>query len=39
MRFCTDNAAMIACAAHYALLESAPSELSLNAEPSKELAE
>ena len=39
MRFCTDNAAMIACAAHYALLESAPNELSLNAEPSKELAE
>jgi len=39
MRFCTDNAAMIACAAHYALLESAPSPLSLNAEPSKELAE
>ena len=33
------TAAMIACAAHYALLESAPSELSLNAEPSKELAE
>ena len=30
---------MIACAAHYALLESAPNELSLNAEPSKELAE
>ena len=39
MRFCTDNAAMIACAAHYALMEAGPSELSLNAQPSKELAE
>ncbi len=39
MRFCTDNAAMIACAAHYAMLEQGPSPLSLNAEPGKELAE
>lgn len=39
MRFCTDNAAMIACAAHYFLMENDPSPLSLNALPSKELAE
>lgn len=39
MRFCTDNAAMIACAAHYSLMENDPSPLSLNALPSKELAE
>lgn len=32
-RFCTDNAAMIACAGHYALLSGAPSPLSLNAVP------
>lgn len=32
-RFCTDNAAMIACAGHYALMECAPSPLSLNAVP------
>ena len=38
MRFCTDNAAMIACAGHYALLSRAPDALSLNAFPSRELA-
>ncbi|MDO5112293.1 MAG: tRNA (adenosine(37)-N6)-threonylcarbamoyltransferase complex transferase subunit TsaD [Clostridia bacterium] len=32
-RFCTDNAAMIACAGHYALMAGAPSPLSLNAVP------
>lgn len=39
MRFCTDNAAMIACAAHYALMACAPDKLSLNALPGKELAQ
>ncbi len=38
MRFCTDNAAMIACAGHYALLSRTPDALSLNAFPSRELA-
>ncbi len=38
MRFCTDNAAMIACAGHYALMSGAPDALSLNAYPSRELA-
>lgn len=32
-RFCTDNAAMIGCAGHYALLEGQRSGLDLNAEP------
>lgn len=38
MRFCTDNAAMIACAGHYALLSREPDGLALNAYPSRELA-
>ncbi len=38
MRFCTDNAAMIACAGHYALLSGEPDALSLNAYPSRALA-
>lgn len=38
MRFCTDNAAMIACAAHYYIMENDPHDLSLNAQPAKELA-
>lgn len=33
MRFCTDNAAMIACAGHYALTEGRASGLTLNADP------
>ena len=32
-RFCTDNAAMIACAGHYALMAREPAPLSLNAVP------
>ncbi|HWQ58799.1 MAG TPA: tRNA (adenosine(37)-N6)-threonylcarbamoyltransferase complex transferase subunit TsaD [Clostridia bacterium] len=36
--YCMDNAAMIACAGHYALLCNAPDPLSLNAHPSRELA-
>lgn len=38
MRFCTDNAAMIACAGYYALHFSPSDSLSLNAYPSRELA-
>jgi N6-L-threonylcarbamoyladenine synthase len=38
MRFCTDNAAMIACAGYYALRYGPPDPLSLNAYPSRELA-
>lgn len=37
-RFCTDNAAMIACAGHYALMAGQLSPLSLNAVPSLALA-
>ena len=33
MRFCTDNAAMIGCAGHYALLDGKLSGLDLNASP------
>ena len=33
MRFCTDNAAMIGCAGHYALLAGQLSGLDLNAQP------
>ncbi len=33
MRFCTDNAAMIGCAGHYALLSGLRSGLELNAQP------
>ena len=33
MRFCTDNAAMIGCAGHYALLAGLRSGLELNAQP------
>ncbi len=39
MRFCTDNAAMIACAGHYALMSGAPDPLSVNALPSREIAQ
>ncbi len=38
MRFCTDNAAMIGCAGHYALLSRGCDALSLNALPALELA-
>ena len=37
-RFCTDNAAMIACAGHYALMAGQRSPLSLNAVPGLALA-
>lgn len=36
-RFCTDNAAMIACAGHYALIKGQLSGLELNASPALEL--
>ena len=38
MRFCTDNAAMVACAGYYALRSGPADPLSLNAYPSRELA-
>lgn len=34
MKYCTDNAAMIGCAAHYSLLKNHSSTLALNADPS-----
>jgi len=37
-RYCADNAAMIACAGHYALMRGAPDPLWLNAHASRELA-
>lgn len=39
MRFCTDNAAMIGCAGHYALMNRGADSLDINALPSRELAE
>jgi len=36
-KYCTDNAAMIACAGHYALMEGRESGLELNAQPGLEL--